>query len=117
MTRNRPWRADSPDAVIVDRRSRWGNPFAVDKSTQIQRYPALVSMPQLFGHVRPRDRAEAVRLFRYLFLTPRVIDSPAYYTADVVREELAGKDLACWCSLDQPCHADVLLELANERDC
>jgi hypothetical protein len=27
--------------------------------------------------------------------------------------ELAGKDLACWCPLDQPCHADVLLALAN----
>lgn len=27
--------------------------------------------------------------------------------------ELKGKDLACWCPLDQPCHADVLLELAN----
>ena len=27
--------------------------------------------------------------------------------------ELRGKDLACWCGLDQPCHADVLLELAN----
>ena len=28
-------------------------------------------------------------------------------------EELRGKNLACWCPLDQPCHADVLLELAN----
>lgn len=28
-------------------------------------------------------------------------------------EQLRGKDLACWCPLDQPCHADVLLELAN----
>lgn len=27
--------------------------------------------------------------------------------------ELRGLDLACWCPLDQPCHADVLLELAN----
>jgi hypothetical protein len=27
--------------------------------------------------------------------------------------ELRGKDLACWCPLDQPCHADALLELAN----
>jgi hypothetical protein len=27
--------------------------------------------------------------------------------------ELLGKDLACWCPLGQPCHADVLLELAN----
>jgi hypothetical protein len=29
--------------------------------------------------------------------------------------ELRGKDLACWCPLDQPCHADVLLEIANRR--
>jgi hypothetical protein len=28
-------------------------------------------------------------------------------------ERLRGKNLACWCPLDQPCHADVLLELAN----
>ena len=27
--------------------------------------------------------------------------------------ELRGKDLACWCRLDQECHATVLLELAN----
>jgi hypothetical protein len=27
--------------------------------------------------------------------------------------ELRGPDLACWCALDQPCHADILLELAN----
>ncbi|KMS57958.1 hypothetical protein V473_07255 [Sphingobium cupriresistens LL01] len=26
---------------------------------------------------------------------------------------LRGKNLACWCPLDQPCHADVLLEIAN----
>lgn len=26
---------------------------------------------------------------------------------------LRGRDLACWCPLDQPCHADVLLDLAN----
>lgn len=29
--------------------------------------------------------------------------------------ELRGKDLACWCPLDQPCHADVLLEIANVK--
>jgi hypothetical protein len=34
--------------------------------------------------------------------------------ADRARAELRGHDLACWCPLDQPCHADVLLELANE---
>lgn len=27
--------------------------------------------------------------------------------------DLRGRDLACWCPPDQPCHADVLLEVAN----
>jgi hypothetical protein len=31
-----------------------------------------------------------------------------------IRRELRGKDLACWCRLGEPCHADVLLELANQ---
>jgi Protein of unknown function (DUF3631)/Domain of unknown function (DUF4326) len=30
-----------------------------------------------------------------------------------IRSALHGRDLACWCPLDQPCHADVLLEIAN----
>jgi hypothetical protein len=29
-------------------------------------------------------------------------------------ESLRGKNLACFCKLDEPCHADVLLELANK---
>lgn len=35
----------------------------------------------------------------------------AFYLDKV--KELRGKNLACWCRLDRPCHADVLLELAN----
>ena len=35
------------------------------------------------------------------------------FTVDDARRELAGRDLACWCPLDQPCHADVLLRVAN----
>ena len=31
----------------------------------------------------------------------------------MAKQELGGKNLACWCPLDQPCHADVLLEIAN----
>lgn len=26
-----------------------------------------------------------------------------------------GRNLACWCAPDLPCHADVLLELANAQ--
>ena len=29
--------------------------------------------------------------------------------------QLRGRDLACWCPLDQPCHADVLLQIANAQ--
>lgn len=29
-----------------------------------------------------------------------------------IKTELKGKDLICWCAPD-PCHADVLLEIAN----
>ena len=32
-----------------------------------------------------------------------------------IRKELEGKDLACWCPLDKPCHADLLLKWANEE--
>jgi hypothetical protein len=48
--------------------------------------------------------AESLRLYR---LHAEGFDVAA------LRRDLAGKDLACWCPLGQPCHADVLLELAN----
>ena len=35
------------------------------------------------------------------------------FDAAALHRDLAGRDLACWCKPDQPCHADVLLELAN----
>ncbi len=35
------------------------------------------------------------------------------HPVEAIRSELRGRDLCCWCPLDQPCHADVLLELAN----
>jgi hypothetical protein len=35
-------------------------------------------------------------------------------TVEDARRELRGRDLACYCPLDEPCHADVLLAVANE---
>jgi hypothetical protein len=52
---------------------------------------------------------EAVRRFRSCI----AFDGASQWAA---KQELQGKDLACFCSLDQPCHADVLLELANAVD-
>ena len=92
MSRQRPWRAEHPDAVIVARPSRYGNPFRVTKERSAQR---------------------AVELFRML-LELRITDRPELFLE--LREKLGGRDLACWCPLDQPCHADVLLDLANRAE-
>lgn len=43
-----------------------------------------------------------------------VIMEPPHMRA-YAREILRGKNLACWCALDQPCHADVLLKIANAQ--
>jgi glutaminase len=56
--------------------------------------------------VKEFGREDAVRLYReYLLTTPGLLDA--------ARAQLAGRDLACWCKPDEPCHADVLLELVN----
>ena len=86
--RSAGWRMP-PGAVYVGRPTRFGNPF-----------------PVLAG-----DRAAAVAKFRAWIAT-----QPGDIA--VIREQLTGRDLACWCPLpptgepDQ-CHAAVLLEIAN----
>ena len=71
--------------VVVSRPTKWGNP-----------------------HPLSLGRAEAVRRYRDDQLAGRL----AVSVADV-RAELSGRDLACYCPLDEPCHADVLLDVAN----
>ena len=95
MSRQKPWRADNPEAVIVARPSKWGNPIKVGETLKVK--VGDDTLGQLVA-----TAMFAVYLFR------RYVE---HYKVDV--SELRGKDLACWCPLDQPCHADVLLELAN----
>ena len=86
--RTKGWRMP-PGAVFVGRPSKWGNPYKVGT-------PAA-----------PTPEA-AVALFRD-YLARRTDLS------DAARDELTGKVLVCWCSPGQPCHADVLLEAANQE--
>ena len=72
--------------LVVSRPTKWGNPY-----------------PLSLG------REEAVRRYRDDLLAGRL---PV--TVQDVREQLRGRDLACYCPPDEPCHADVLIELANE---
>jgi hypothetical protein len=88
LRRTKGWR--KPDgAIVVVRPSKWGNPYRLDRGI---------------------TRDEVVRRFgldRHQF---------GYPSDEEVRAELAGHDLACFCPLDQPCHADVLLRIANDRE-
>jgi len=74
--------------VVVSRPTKYGNPFTADQ----------------------HGRAVAVELYRVHLATNPELQAAA-------RAELRGHDLACWCPVDgEPCHADVLLELANAPD-
>lgn len=69
--------------------------------------PTEFSNPYKVGTPAAPTPEAAVELFKeHLNRWPDMVDD--------IKEKLRGKDLACWCSLDKPCHADVLLEIANE---
>jgi len=74
-----------PNTVCVSRGTTYGNPFMLGQDGT------------------PADVVELYRQHR------------APIIAETARRELRGKNLACWCPLDMPCHADVLLEIANEE--
>ena len=71
-------------AIYVGRPTKWGNPFRPG--------------PDM-------TRAQMVAAYR------RYLRAKAELMAAL--PELRGHDLACWCKLDEPCHADVLLDFAN----
>lgn len=88
-------------ATSVARPGRWGNPFVTG---------------------RDGTRAECVELFAmlcagYLCFTARTGIEPQEASMTAIRRDgrrsLRGRNLACWCSLDGPCHADVLLSVAD----
>lgn len=90
------------NTIYVGRPGRWGNPFKVGEEYVRERMSA--GGGQKTGIVV--DAEHAVRLFR------RFTARQTQFHIDAYRE-LRGKNLACFCPLDQPCHADVLLEIAN----
>lgn len=119
LRREKGWRlaeaTNNPNGlVIVDRRSQWGNPFVVHKHTlqQCGPEPLLIDCPLDEHQIAVDNAAEAVRRLRHTLQFPLISD-PWYPSLDAIRDELAGKDLVCWCPLDGPCHGDLLLELAN----
>jgi hypothetical protein len=84
LSRKKGWKMPA-NTVKVDRSTEWGNPYGVGPG---------------------QTAAESVAKFRAYMLR-----RPSWILA--AKQQLRGKNLACWCALDQPCHADVLLEIAN----
>lgn len=92
-----------PDAVNCARPGRWGNPFVVGvHGTRAQCVSSFVNLALGFISLSASVEVTAQRMMHRRIARRAVAD-------------LGGRDLACWCSLDGPCHADVLLVLANER--
>ncbi len=80
----------------VDRTTKWGNPFVIGKDGNREE---CIAQYRRFVAGNAATRREDVLASRRLV---------AEHIGD-----LKGKNLACWCPMDGPCHADVLLELAN----
>lgn len=89
LSRARGWRLPA-NAASIAYPTKWANPHR----------PATRS---------PEANAAAVEAYRrHLTEHPELVDA--------ARTELAGKDLACWCSPELPCHGDILLEVSNPPD-
>jgi len=115
--RTKGWRMPE-NTVYVGRPTKWGNPFKDDVDWVLvnANYRRKVLSPWVV-YCNKSD-ATAAQLFRLLLfdLNSVEIEEPIREKFKLMRDrimDLRGVDLACWCPLDQPCHADVLLELAN----
>jgi hypothetical protein len=92
--RSKGWRMPE-GAVYVGRPTKYGNPFDWRHG--------------LNGCYGVTAKQAAVEYYKDFLLNGR---GPAAATDEEIAA-LKGKDLACWCKLSDPCHADVLLEIAN----
>ena len=92
LKRSKGWKMPT-GAVKVDRTTRWGNPFTIADCGS-----AAIAV------------ANHGRWMRGEIAAPGGADPP---TAAAIRAALGGHDLACWCPANGPCHADLLLTIAN----
>lgn len=89
--RTKGWRMPE-NAVYVGRPTKWGNPYKISL---------------FITNINESPRETAIRQYED-WLKKRLVEDPHFL------DELKGKDLACWCPLDKPCHVDVLLKTLRE---
>jgi len=105
LSRKKGWKLPE-NTVVVSRPSKWGNPYRIVS-------PARYCNPNLKEVTDCVSRSEAVSLFIDDLRQPKYAPEPLP-SLEEIKAQLKGRNLACWCPLDAPCHADVLLEIANE---
>jgi hypothetical protein len=81
--------------VVVTATSKWANPWRLGPTTTRE------------------SIVEAYRRWLLGYMGDHFLHEREVAVASL--PELRGRDLACWCPLDEPCHADVLLEIANAQ--
>lgn len=98
-------------AIAVTRPSEWGNPFKIGHHYRrgVGGFIYMEAYAPEDGYTTIQTAEEAVAWYRwYVEQIPKKLQK--------IIDSLSGKDLACFCALDQPCHADVLLEIANAQE-
>lgn len=119
-------------AVKVTRPGPWGNPFDFRDSAHCWSALAFgcrgdpagrqeASVKAFREWIDPGEGKRVMGMDRQMMLGDVPIGpkaeagpAPAY---DDIRKALRGRNLACWCKIGAPCHAEVLLEIANRPAC
>lgn len=111
LQRTKGWRM--PDNTVkVDRTSKWGNPFKVGT-----RVTGVLGMCKWAGQeYELKTTAEAVHCYRLWQAGDLTLYGERPPSKGMIRHELRGKNLACWCKAGEACHVDVLLEIANREE-
>lgn len=95
------------DVVYVGRPSKWGNPFKVGLNS-IGGFYKTLNIDDVLEHYK-NFIDKQIRSKEAL----QIVINGIFFNKPFDITELRGKNLACWCKPGQPCHADILLKLAN----
>lgn len=112
-----------PNTVYVGRGTKWGNPFKVVEVADNEWHVVCKENDTWNVLLKTTNHDEALNFslksYQYWLMpyTHKDGDIEKFFQStamlDGIVSELKGKNLACWCSLNQKCHADILLRLAN----
>ena len=114
IQRSRQQKQISPNGleiVYVGRPSKFGNPFFIEN---LPNKLWTVKTYDFFCNKILTDNCSLI----YSTKEAALIDCLKCFGISIMcnnLSELKGKNLSCWCKIGEPCHADILLELANKN--